>query len=369
MLQKIRPSGHTRSVSGTENATPHHERFIWVDWARAVACSSVVLLHVWDGVIRTSSTDAVGAVKVIGFTRLCWWVGIQTVLTRWAVPCFLMITGFLLLTNPANRNWKRVMHYATRMVYVILTFGYAFCLIEEWFSCRTIDVAIFFTSAYNLLCGNSWSHMWYVYVLLGFYLMLPLMATFVQSVDKGTFRFTLATLAITTMLIPTINNLAGTSFTTIVPITGFSVFYLLLGGYVRAHGLNITQRMKSIGAGLIAVDIALEILWMAATGTGPTALESPDNPLIAIYSIVLIATFKEVMNVKNPPALVSALSKYSFGIYIVHPIVLNALYKGLGISPLTAPLGSSFLFFLFALSVSFCITACLQRTRLFGRIL
>ena len=59
--------------------------------ARCLGALAVVLLHVLS--VPLADTP----VEVIGHARAFVWYEAQTVLTRWAVPVFFMITGALLL--------------------------------------------------------------------------------------------------------------------------------------------------------------------------------------------------------------------------------------------------------------------------------
>lgn len=55
-------------------------------------------------------------------------------------------------------------------------------------------------------------------------------------------------------------------------------------------------------------------------------VDSPTNPLIAGWSLVVFLAGKRWLNVPYGK-VIGALSSASFGIYLVHPIFLNVFYK------------------------------------------
>ncbi len=62
---------------------------------------------------------------------LFWVEGIaQIPLARWAVPVFFMISGALILDPGREMPLRKVGRYIWRMAFILLTVGFAFCLME-----------------------------------------------------------------------------------------------------------------------------------------------------------------------------------------------------------------------------------------------
>lgn len=88
------------------------------------------------------------------------------VIVRWAVPCFIMMSGTLLLDPERKIDTNKVNRYIIRMLIVLVTFGFVFCIIETYVGDRSRSVShLILTSLVNLLEGKSWSHMWYIWLL------------------------------------------------------------------------------------------------------------------------------------------------------------------------------------------------------------
>ena len=93
---------------------------------------------------------------------------------HWPVPVFMMITGFLLLQKK-NLDYKTIWKYFKRIGIVLLLFGFVFSFMEVYFNSHAISLDGLCQAFVNVLEGHTWEHMWYLYVLLGIYLILPLL--------------------------------------------------------------------------------------------------------------------------------------------------------------------------------------------------
>ena len=98
------------------------------------------------------------------------------------------------------------------MISVLLTFGLAYCFMEAAANEGLENIPyVAAVSVKNLIEGRSWTHMWYIYMMLGLYLMLPLFRAFTKSADEKTYRFVLIVLFLMTIVRPTINGFFKTA--------------------------------------------------------------------------------------------------------------------------------------------------------------
>lgn len=131
-------------------------------YIRIFACFAIVVLHTlfasnayYDGLIT-------GTEKLVTQTA-------ENML-MWAVPCFLMITGALLLDENKNLTGKKIFKYTRRMVISLLVFTLLFQILDYSTGFRK---TLFTGWLYRLFTGQSWAHMWYLYLMIGLYLMMP----------------------------------------------------------------------------------------------------------------------------------------------------------------------------------------------------
>ncbi len=300
--------------------TSSYKRCGWIDALRGFAACAIVFIHIVGGWTSSVSIESLG-----GPRRFFDCVLIQ-VLVRWAVPCFVMISGYLLLDDKKEISLQKTGKYIARMAAVLLTFGLLYCLMETAASDGFGDIPhVVAVSVKNLLEGRSWTHMWYVYMMLGMYLMLPLFRAFTKNVDDRTYRFMLAILFGLTIVRPAVNRLFGIAIEIMIPINTVYPFYFLMGYYIRKHKMKRSRSMLWLAAGTIGMLI----------GQAFGADNSPDNLLVAVYSVAIfaLAADSSFLEKCSKNRIISQISKYSFGIYIIHPFFLNVLNKVLHIYP------------------------------------
>lgn len=292
-------------------------RITYFDWLRGAATLAVVLLHVFNKMLTDHSVGELGVPLVIAWTEL------QLLLTRWAVPVFLMITGALLLDPARTVDWRKIGRYLARMAAVLLIF----CPVYTCMSARAVTPAAIATGIGKAFTQGSWDHLWYVYALIGLYLLTPLLAPYVRHTSAGQQRVTLLVLAIPTLVIPTLNFATGAGVVTFVWITS-SVFYYLLGTYAHQH-LRLNGRMRLLGLGALVLCAVSILALVLLQGRYPKWLIRPECPLIALWSLYVFLAARERLDGKAPVRLLADASQMSLAIYLLHPLPLIVLYRRL----------------------------------------
>lgn len=289
----------------------------------------VVLLHVLSGITDNYPIEAIGRGRAIA------WLTLDLLLTRWAVPVFLMISGALLLRQSKHIGWNDVWRYERRMALVLITFGYLFCILEEYVSLRVVGPELFWSSLFNLLSGKSWAHLWYIYALMGIYLLLPVLKAFVASATNSDWRTLLCIMFVATILIPSINSAFGLELCTSIWLPSY-VFYFLLGDYAYRNlclnaGLSVSCLGLSVAGGVVRTLYAL-------SGDYGSWVRSPSSVFVAPLALLVFLSFKRWLDRPfSSHGAVACLSSYSFGIYVLHPVFLNVAYKALGLGPWSLP--------------------------------
>jgi len=313
-----------------EVGEPVGGKVFYFEWARCLAAAMVVLIHVTSGIMDNYS------VAEVGTGRALVWSELQIVVMRWAVPIFLMITGALLLNPEKQIGWAKVWKYVKRMVYVLCTFGFAFCLMKELFVYRALTLEMLWQAVLDLLSNDGFSHMWYIYALIGVYLLLPLFKSFVASHDKRELEILLLILFTFTCVIPTINSVFGLNLATFVWFSS-SVFYVFMGYY--AHNfMELNHRILCVGLVALALNMGLKAWGIVGYGEYWKFLHGPGCFMEALWSITVFLLMKRYLDRPyKARGGVATISRLSFGIYIIHPLFLNILYKGLGWGPWMLP--------------------------------
>lgn len=282
-------------------------------WLRALGAVAIVLLHAFV------TLHLAGQGQILG-PRLRVEETISIVLTRWAVPVFFMMSGALMLDPEREMGWRKTLSHVWRLGFVLLTFGYAFCLIEIYLSAGVLNGRTALTALINLLHEKSWDHMWFVYQLLGFYLMTPFIRPWIAQASREEYE----RVSLVTCLLFFGARFASAFFPFIFY---YGVYlpqcfaYYLIGLYVHRY---LTFDRRWAVAGVVSV---------VATVVGAVFLHwdwaaEPVRGLIAPYSIaVMLAAKRYLEKPVESRSIVAVLADYSFGIYLIHPAFQHALVR------------------------------------------
>ena len=371
------------------DSTLNKKHIVWLDVVRFVALFTVVCCHSSDP-FNYVFGDTAENVADIQF-----WGAAYGSLVRPCVPLFVMITGALLLPVRTDDTAKFYKKRISRVFWPFLIWSIIYALFP-WFTgvlgCTPESILIFFPfsgeqaaqqslalslqSVANIPMNfsNIGVHMWYIYLLIGLYLYLPIFSAWVEKAsEKGKFWFLMAWGV--TLLVPYYQQLVApylwgscswNGFYMLYYFAGFNG-YLLLGHYLRHHDFSWG---KTLGFGIPAFLIGYAVTYFGFTSV--RALPEYSEELlelfftfcslnVAMMTIPVFLIFKKV-NVTSPriQAMLANLTVCGFGIYMVHyfltgPSVL--LMRTIGIPlPLQLPLAA-----IVAFSASWCITALIHK--------
>ena len=350
------------------------ERVGWIEHTRAIGACAVALLHV---LVSTQSVTEMSAAHVLVYDLA------NITFCRWAVPAFFMITGMLLLDPGHALGWDRAWRYARRMLVVLATFGLAFACIQEVWSRRAVGVPITWevlpASIVDVLTMNTWTHLWYVYALLGVYLLLPLLhKAWTWREGRGGTALT-AALVIVGLVFPTVNGcceVLGLPHVTI-PEHGLLTYvgYLLaalasvcVGGFLRSRIQRTWPAV--VGVLCLVVMLGMDLLTYAIGSDGWWFLSLHTSVLPCGYAMAVLVLFKRVFGDEpvRPGSMVEKLARDSFGVYVIHPLFIHV---GLVVIPqsLMVPVVYELSFALVAVVLSALLTRALRRLPVFRTVL
>lgn len=326
------------------------KREIWLDWMRVTACFFVMLTHCCEpfylggeGSLILTESDAI-------------WVSILNVLPRASVALFIFASSYLQF--PLHYDTRQFFRRrAARIIipFFIWTCVYAFMWGEPVQNFK--DLLLNF----NYAAG----HLWYVYMLGGLYLLMPLLSPWAEKVGKRELQFYLAIWLFTT-LIPLIRGWIGGAAPVIYgpsgipnaakfPLWGeaswnsyglfyyFSGFvgYMLLGLYFRKFVGELSwKKTLAIALPVFAAGFAicsygfLSRVYADANGVfpvgGPVGLaalwEGPwlnDTLGVALMTIGWVLLFRKITQGGNfYEKVLLPVSKASYGMYLCHMVLL-----------------------------------------------
>lgn len=298
------------------------ERYEYIEFLRILAISAVILDHV--AIVATSVFK--GSITIND--SILYYSIINS--SHFAVPVFIMVTGYLLLNPEKDININDIIKkYVFRMIVVLFTFGVFFAWLEIIFDTNAINISQLFISIYNVIIGNTWDHMWYLYMLIGLYLITPILRKFTYNSTSNEIKYFLLLNLIFLSIFSQIKAFFNIDIAFFIPITSIYPFYYVLGYYIGNNNIKISKKVIST-----SIIICLIILVVSAIKNIPYVADY-HSLIVTILSasIFMLARDTSECCKKHYGNLLKLISRCSFGMYIIHMFFINILYKLVKINP------------------------------------
>ena len=308
--------------------------------ALAVVCIHVVSapVHAYEGVLRADLANTLETIHA---------------LMNWSVPVFFILTGYFCgrhATYTYAFAWKK----ARKFIIVLFTVGLFYGLLECVFATNHLGFYELKTAFLNVLNRNLWDHMWFVYDIIGIYLVLPLLFLFFKKAngprEQGILVFLLFLMNI---LLPWIG--VRTAVNIVIKFQlGAYLYYVCFGMLFSTCSLaRISRRTRIIfSAVLILAGILGPLL-----GIGE---QSYTDLFVCFLASGLFVLFLEL----RIPATkgMAELAACTWGVYLIHPFFINLAIKFFKIELLTGVVfGKMVGFYLAVTAISFLATFVLRR--------
>ena len=348
-------------------------RIVGLDVVRFVALFTVVCCHSSD------PFNFVFGEASAGRADIQFWGAAYGALMRPCVPLFVMITGALLLPIKTDDTGAFYQKRIGRVFWPFLLWSILYALFP-WLTgilgLAAESILIFFPfsgeaaaqqslalsleSVANLPMNfsNIGVHLWYIYLLFGLYLYLPIFSAWVEKAsEKAKLGFLLVWGV--TLLVPYYQQLVSpylwgscswNNFYMLYYFAGFNG-YLLLGHYLRHHQYSWS---KTLSFGIPAFLIGYAVTYYGFTSV--RALTEYTDELLELFftycslnvALMTIPVFMVCLKVEvTSPKIQSLLANLTgcgFGIYMVHYLLTGPsvyLMRVLGVAlPLQLPLAA-----------------------------
>lgn len=308
------------------------ERVYYFDYLRVWATAGVVLLHsAWLIILarKTPSVDLVSQFNV---------ANIYDSLGRFAVSCFFMISGALLL-SPEHRF--RLRKQTLRVLIPLITWSAIYTAFNAYFDMSDLPVV----SGSNhhredplqalraFLMGPLAYHLWFVYILVGVYLVIPLLRPLTALPEERRtklLRYAIGLWLVFSVVLPFVHHFwPGV----LKPYTGaypdFPSGYLgvfLLGFYLHHREIRIRPVVAAVGALIGAGATCLLVYREQVLRDGSFYGYSNLTPNIVLFAASVFLLAKMLANRPGRHfAFFSRCSALSFRVYLLHVLVLHYL--------------------------------------------
>lgn len=297
----------------------------FLDVLRVLATCAVVLMHVLTG-----ATDVTDASIVPEYRSLL--LSVMDLVT-WCVPIFLLISGYLFL-NPERTLTYPVMikKYCRRIALAILLFGVPYAASELVVAERTFRIRMIPEALKMTLMGHTWSHMWYLYLILFLYLITPLLKKVLRVLPVWGVVAMMAVIFLGSSVAPFLNKVLDVNSIPVLPDGGVYFLYYLCGYFFAVREVCVDKGRNVWLTAAVAV-LALGMI-LSRTLAGFSIQMAYNYPFTVLLAVLLFAAGwnGSIKKHRIPWQEAGALS---FAVYLVHPVYVNLLYKFVKITPFT----------------------------------
>lgn len=308
------------------------KRILSLDALRIVAAFSIVMQHVGGQFLSMSFPSAEWEIRNLYIS-----------VAQWGVPVFFMISGALFLSSDKPLEVRRLFgKNLLRVIYAFFFWAVIYTVVTEGFG-QGLKIAFI-----SVLKGPP--HFWFLRMILGVYLVLPVLKGIATQERKFSYLVGLA--IITTFVMPSIFShlmLFNPSRTEVLAdcYDGFGlpslyfITYFMIGHWLYTH--EISSRMRNLIYLMAALSVVGGILgtrWLSyRLGYSNGFFYDDMHPFIFIQGIAVFVFFKDRFRSLSPKwrPVVIKFSNYSFGIYLVHPLWMYVCTNYIGLSSSTFP--------------------------------
>ncbi len=295
-------------------------KHIYLDYLRVLATISVVIVHV-----------AAPLLLLYGQTsNFNWSIGnFYESIIRWCVPVFFMISGALLLSNKQSSILFFYKKRFTKILIPFLFWSLIYFVAKSVFDHENLSVSNFFT---KLLDDNIYYHLWFVYDLVIIYLLTPFIKGIINKVTKKILLVIIIFLFIYTILFDFLNYFSDYNFILRNPITGY-IGYFILGYFLHNHLIKkyLNNLFYILGVFGICFTFIGSSFLTSNLGEYSEFFYGYSTPNILFASIGIFIFVKskflnKMTNIELSP-FTELINKTSFGIYLIHPLIIVILSK------------------------------------------
>ena len=298
----------------SQNTSP--PKLIWVNFLRTLGSFLVVLAH------TLAHTRGWGPYWITAF---------YDTLSRNAVPLFFMISGFLLLSKQED-----VVTFLKKRAWKILIPFFAWSILYDVYWNQELSKGINVTSLARLLIrvlrGTRAFHLWFLYVLIGLYLFTPILRIFVKQAQSIDFLYFIGLWLIVVPGFAIIQYFTPFTFGFELQfVTGY-VGYYILGLYLGKMEFSKKALIFFSALFILGFLFTFLVLFLDIPPRG-SVNEIVFRSYLSINIIVMTAASYVLLKfiggkITGFLPILDVLSKASFGIFLVHPIVLRWMQQG-----------------------------------------
>ena len=315
----------------------NENRLVYPDLLRIIATCAVIILHLcgrwWDVIpINTIQWQIINAFDAS---------------VRWAVPVFVMISGMFFLNPEKEVTSGKLIKHIKRIVIALIVWGLFYQVFFNILSKiilhhEALSINMIFACFQSFLFGPPWYHLWFLYMIIGLYILIPVYRIFTKNANEKHLRYIIIIFFIFGLVLPFIKKVLlqidsayniNFEVSELINYTG----YFNEGYYLSKYSFTKKTRIILYVSGLLSLLITIIIsAYLTKKNQEVNSLLFgnllPTTMLEAFSIFILI---KEIMNKKELPVKITKVicnvSTCTFGIYLIHDFI-RTLFEKIGVT-------------------------------------
>ncbi|MBK9454944.1 MAG: acyltransferase family protein [Bacteroidetes bacterium] len=368
MLNRL-PGSYVFSMT-QDQSIPIRKRAVHFDLVRFIATFIVVQLHVATPWLwRELDVNS-------GFWITCL---IFDTFGRVGVPIFLMISGALLLSKEESYP----SFFKKRFVRVLLplvfwTIVYEIKIIADHHYLKGgVEWSTLYSVMKNPFTGPVYDHLWFLYMIVGMYLVTPFLRRIIPVLRKQDLYYLLGLWVFSNVFLPLVYNYTTFKLGLSIPVVTSYLGFYVLGYYLMQYQFNAKQIKIAWITFAVSYIVNILLVWMDSNQHDKVDIFylSHHRPAIfvqAVAAFILLEHYamKAFANFSEKKyKLLAYLGSVTFGIYLLHPLIIE-LFEGvfmgiIGIYPpamTTAPVITIPITAIIITSITMGIVTLMQKT-------
>lgn len=283
------------------------KNYFWIDLLKAIAAFAVILLHVSVPLQYDISNQKLLRIGVF-----------YNSMVRFCVPIFVMVSGVLLLSKTQELGLFLRKRFS-RIIYPFLFWSCIYLLVKINYNLPIKEIVLFSISQFR--SGTEY-HLWYIYMLIGLYLFIPILSKWIVGASKKEILYFLSIWLFILLL-----ELPGfVKLFTRIDFRYFSGYigYLVLGTFLHRY---FTMKSKWF-PGLLVLGAVMFTFFTTyfLTIQSKHFIDQYINFLSVNVALAATGVFllckDMVVQSEMVKKIITVISKYSYGIYLSHVFIL-----------------------------------------------
>lgn len=247
---------------------------------------------------------------------------------QFIVPLFLMISGALLLNPQKHISIDHIFKkYIARVFWALVIFTIIYYFIDVIFHHIEFDKNFIAIIINKILTNGSWGNLWYLYALIGIYLLLPFYKKIANSISYKEYIYLFAIYILFYCIVKYL-QMFDINIGFYIEVFTIYPLYFFMGDFI-----NRFSKCSKKDCYLILIIALLAIVIMSILNVKIKGDEnyifSYSSILTIVYSYSIYSIFikHELLNFKNKiNKLLYKIDKASFLIYLIHLIPIRIIF-------------------------------------------